>query len=367
MRPMGRLTASLLVLAGLLPLGGALVAGPVAVFGSTGRVGRLVVDKLVQDGVEVKAVIRNETKASEVLPSTQHIETRALDLSSCSGEDLRKACEGCEGVVWCASGFTDMTTMESIDLKWMADLAGAFATSDPATDPSPRIVMLSSAGVTRPSWSEEKKEKLVGAADIPIIRLNPGDILNRKREAEEILRTSGVPYSIVRPTGLKFEGWPRGRPLLSQGDVAVGRTHPMDLADVLVSVLSEPSANGKTFEMFTLAGYPAPKSLQPLLETLRRDDAGPLDDTTVQANFDLLQQLLPGEEQDATKLEMGRTYEQIDRGEVEARARGAAPTEREKSVAAGVTAGAGAGSGSGGGVRQGTRRLIGRAFKRLLP
>ena len=42
------------------------------------------------------------------------------------------------------------------------------------------------------------------------------------RPAPQALRESGVPYCVVRPTGLKFEGWPQGRPFLSQGDVAVG-------------------------------------------------------------------------------------------------------------------------------------------------
>jgi uncharacterized protein YbjT (DUF2867 family) len=56
--------------------------------------------------------------------------------------------------------------------------------------------------VTRPSWSDEKKAQLENAADIPIVRLNPFDILNKKCEAEQILRDSGLPYSIVRPCGL---------------------------------------------------------------------------------------------------------------------------------------------------------------------
>jgi hypothetical protein len=37
----------------------------------------------------------------------------------------------------------------------------------------PKVVMLSSAGVTRPGWDDTKKEKLNGCADIPIVRLNP--------------------------------------------------------------------------------------------------------------------------------------------------------------------------------------------------
>ena len=56
-----------------------------------------------------------------------------------------------------------------------------------------------------------------------------------------------------------------------------------------------------------------------------------------EAEYALLQQLLPGETQDATQLEMGRTYEQVDRGEVAPRARGAAPTAREADLAATVS------------------------------
>ena len=50
--------------------------------------------------------------------------------------------------------------------------------------------------------------------------------------------------------------------------MAVGRTNPFDLADVIAGLLDEPAAAGKTFEMFTLAGYPAPRSLGPSLERL---------------------------------------------------------------------------------------------------
>ena len=38
-----------------------------------------------------------------------------------------------------------------------------------------------------------------GSADIPIVRLNPLNILGVKREGEESLRETGVPYTIVRP------------------------------------------------------------------------------------------------------------------------------------------------------------------------
>lgn len=46
--------------------------------------------------------------------------------------------------------------------------------------------MCSSAGVTRPSWPEDKKTRYPGAADIPIVRLNPFNILNIKKDGKKL-------------------------------------------------------------------------------------------------------------------------------------------------------------------------------------
>ena len=63
--------------------------------------------------------------------------------------------------------------------------------------------------------------------------------------------------------------------------------------------------------------------------------------------------------QDATKLEMGRTYEQVDRGVVTPRSRGAAPTEREQQLAAGVSSASAPATGK----VQRVRALLGKVFK----
>ena len=47
---------------------------------------------------------------------------------------------------------------------------------------------------------------------------------------------------------------------------------------------------------------------------------------------------MPGVEQDPTRLEMGRRYEEVDSGAVD-RERGAAATDRERAVAAGAAEG----------------------------
>lgn len=176
----------------------------------------------------------------------------------------------------------------------------------------PRVVMCSSAGVTRPLWSEDKKTRLVGAADIPIVRLNPLDILGSKRESENILRNSNVKYSIVRPCGLN-DKWPEGRPLLSQGDVAVGRMCRSDVASLLVDMLFYKSAVGKTFEAISVPGYPRARSYSDQLSRLRDDTAQPLDDDALQLSYAILQQLVPGETLAPNQLAMGQTYEQLVR------------------------------------------------------
>ena len=390
---------SAVIFAALVPSLAALQPPTVIVTGATGRVGRLVVERLLarQDvATTVRAVVRNLSKATEVLPSCANIELVECDLGGENAHaEIRSMCDGADAVIWCASGFKEDGTL--VDIEGVGEFASALLQSSgsPAAAPKggpmapgqwvngkwmpkaerasaavPKVVLCSSAGVTRPEWSDEKKERLVGAADIPIIRLNPGGILGQKVAAETKLRESGVPYCIVRPTGLK-DDWPQGRAVLSQGDVAVGRTNPLDLADVLVSALEEPEADGKTFEMFTLAGYPA-GGLGGVLGDLAPDGEASfrqgepmrlLDEAAVEAQYRVLQQLLPGEQQDATKLEMGRTYEQVDAGEVAARERGAAPSERELAVAGGALESMGMGMGMGGGETGKKRRFLKRLFR----
>ena len=213
----------------------------VVVAGATGRSGRLVVEELLKaPNTQVRAIVRNATKAADVLPTHPDLSLFECDLADTTDAVVKEACTSAAGLIWCASGFTSDGV--SLDAKGMQEFTQGLKA---AGHSDARLVMLSSAGVTRTAWDDAKKEALVGAADIPIIRLNPGNILDKKREAEELLRNSGVPYCVVRPTGLK-DDWPAGRPILSQGDVAVGRTTPTDLASVLVSAVDEPHAAGKT-------------------------------------------------------------------------------------------------------------------------
>ena len=100
------------------------------------------------------------------------------------------------------------------------------------------MVVCSAAGVTRPSWQDAEKQRYPGSADIPIVGMNPFNILGVNTAGEETLRTSGREYCVLRPTGFNVE-WPRGRPVASQGDMAAGRICRADVASLLVALSSE--------------------------------------------------------------------------------------------------------------------------------
>ena len=304
----------------------------VAVAGATGRVGQYVVQELLDRQVDsVVALVRSQQKAQDTWGASPPANLKIIECDLTDTKAMKEALEDVDAAVWCATGFSQSTNwverlkslfglatqLPSIDTIGLPLLAQALPVIDQAS--YPRIAMCSSAGVTRPKWNEDKKQKLVGAADIPIVRLNPFGILDIKFESEETLRraagqSTGIPYCIVRPSGLN-DNWPAGsRPIVSQGDVAVGRICRKDVAKVLVDVLSIPEAVDKTFEVMTVADYPPPRSLRPALRRISADGDAVLE-AMVEATYHVMQQLLPGEKQAANELAMGQTYEQLDKGE----------------------------------------------------
>lgn len=314
----------------VLPVATSEVVQTVGVAGATGRTGRLVVEELLNRNVQVVAMVRSMDKAKEVGLDEELNNLSVVQCDLTSEKDIEGTIKGCDSIIWCATGFSDAKTgiieklkrlvgialapKQSIDSVGIPLIAKQMMDVTNKKKEYPQVVMLSSAGVTRPQWDEAKKEKFRGAADIPIVRLNPFGILDVKAESEQKLRDTGVNYCIVRPCGLNDQ-WPSGsRPLISQGDVAVGRINRKDVATILVDVLAAPEAVGKTFEVVGLAGYQPPKSIGPLLEGLQKDSEN-VSAEALDSTYRLMQQLLPGEKQDSAGLAMGQTYEQLDKGE----------------------------------------------------
>lgn len=184
----------------------------VAVAGATGRTGKYVVSELLSRDIPVLALVRDVTKAKNVLDPTNELLTiRQTDLGN--REDVLSALSSttttsnyddnnnnnikCDAAIWCATGFSDapdqtiFTKLKAIfglatNAKGTIDAVGLPALGEGlANSPKrqcnssnsngsdgvlPKVVMLSSAGCTRPDWSEEKKLALEGCAGIPIVR-----------------------------------------------------------------------------------------------------------------------------------------------------------------------------------------------------
>jgi uncharacterized protein YbjT (DUF2867 family) len=176
----------------------------------------------------------------------------------------------------------------------------------------PAVVAIGSAGVERNAIVGDDAERR--AKEIPIVRLNPGGVLNHKHSAETAVRESGLAYSVIRCTGLVEEeafrppgvvgaeaaaeggaaAAPPAAPLLpladsavpfleaDQGDTLVGRLTRDDAAAAVVAALATPDAVSKTFELRradprpTLRGQPramaSERDWRRLFSRLARDE-----------------------------------------------------------------------------------------------
>ena len=109
----------------------------------------------------------------------------------------------------------------------------------------PRFVMVSSAGVTRPGRPGINLEE-----EPPAVRMNEmlGGILTWKLKGEDCVRSSRIPYTIVRPCALTEE--PGGKALMfDQGDNIKGKVSREDIAELCVQALDQPQACNVTFEV----------------------------------------------------------------------------------------------------------------------
>lgn len=135
-----------------------------------------------------------------------------------------------------------------------------------ADQPLPRWIMVSSAGATRPGTPEAATDPR------PIVRLSDqlGGILTWKFRGEELIRHSGIPYTIIRPTALTET--PGSQPLvMSQGDTLAGKVSRQDVASLCVQALKWPTAAQKTLEIAEGDGGIVPQDWSRGLELLKTD------------------------------------------------------------------------------------------------
>ncbi len=110
--------------------------------------------------------------------------------------------------------------------------------------PTPQFILISSAAVTRPG-----RPGLNLAEEPQVVRMNEqlGGILTWKLRGEEVVRKSGLPYTIVRPCALTEK--PGDKTLLvEQGDNMKGQVSREAIAQLCVEAIELPSACNKTWK-----------------------------------------------------------------------------------------------------------------------
>ncbi len=110
---------------------------------------------------------------------------------------------------------------------------------------TPQLIMISSAGVTRPSRSD-----LDLSQEPPAVQMNDqlGGILDWKLAGENCIRNSGLRYTIIRPCALTEETESQGL-RFDQGDTLKGQVSRDTIASLCLELLNTPDAAHKTFEV----------------------------------------------------------------------------------------------------------------------
>lgn len=198
----------------------------VLVAGAHGNTGKLIVKNLRLEGHEPYAMIRKEEQKAEMeqlggIPVLADLE---------SDGDVGRAVKGMDAVIFAAGSGSKTGPEKTTDV----DRDGAIRLIDATEkDGIKKFVMLSSMGADDPTQVEGGFRHY----------------LQMKHDADEHLKKSELDYTIVRPGGLTNE---QGTEKIKAGDsVGQGEVPREDVAKTIISVLQEPNAYHKTFEMIS--------------------------------------------------------------------------------------------------------------------
>jgi uncharacterized protein YbjT (DUF2867 family) len=202
----------------------------VAIVGAHGKVAQQLMRVLYDRGDDFVGIVRNQDHAEDVyrLGGEGHV----VDIERASAEELAQAFEGCDAVVFSAGAGAG----SSIERKRTVDYAGSVKSVQAAVIAGiRRFVQVSAWGVDNP-LSEDTE---------PVWRA----YVEAKRDADSVLRQSGLDWTILRPGSLTFD---EGTGRITLGDsVPSGRIPREDVATLIAVCIDEPGTVGRQWEVIS--------------------------------------------------------------------------------------------------------------------
>ncbi|MGB3293763.1 MAG: SDR family oxidoreductase [Phormidesmis sp.] len=197
------------------------------VAGATGQTGRRIVEQLLAQEIAVRALVRDSAKATELPTGVEIAVGDVLQPST-----LAAALVDCDVLVSAtgAAPSFDPTGPYKVDYEGNKNLVDAAKQAN-----VDQFVMVSSLCVSKIFHP---------------LNLFWG-ILYWKHQAEDYLKSSGVPYTIVRPGGLRNEDNTEAIVMSSADTLFEGSIPRQKVAQVCVEALSQPTAKNKVVEIVT--------------------------------------------------------------------------------------------------------------------
>jgi uncharacterized protein YbjT (DUF2867 family) len=234
----------------------------VLVAGATGSIGHLVVAAAIRKGHGVRALVRNAQKARRLFPDAEVV---VGDFTS--QDALADAVDAVDAIVFTHGTYGRNAEAERVDYGGVRNLLAALGGR------SVRVALMTAIGVT---------DRRTDAHDW-------------KRRGERLVRSSGLPYTIVRPGWFDYNKPDEHRLVLLQGDrrqagdPSDGVIARRQIAEVLVASLTSEGALRKSFELVATQG-PAQHDLESMFAALETDPPGTLDGVHDLANMTLPQE-----------------------------------------------------------------------------
>jgi uncharacterized protein YbjT (DUF2867 family) len=231
--------AALAAVSGCAGSGGSREQQTVVVAGATGGTGREVVMQALGMGYRVRVIVRDQPKAEALFGDrVTYVVANVRD-----SEALPAAIAGADYVV---SALGSNSRREPENKPEYIDYGAVKALADAARNAGARqFVLVSSMGVTDP---DHMLNKILD------------NILAWKLKGENAVRDAGVPYTIVRPGGLRDGPAGVGGIRVIQGDPkdVTGQIARADVAAVCVHALGNPQARNVTLAVLGVPGTAPP-------------------------------------------------------------------------------------------------------------